>query len=126
MQQLANPHIQYAHILQSLASNYLLIKKQVHLLVTNRDNLIRFYTATITAAFLRKLNHPSKFSDSSLVIRCTRIPSSPISRLKHELAALAEPTRVQKRPRESSVTTKQGPSKRNKKLGDECGGEETT
>src|SRR5436189_6273146 len=99
IQQPAYPRTQYVHILRPLACSHLLIKKQVHLLVTNRDNpgFLRLYTATITATFLRKLDQPSVFSDSSLIIQHARIPPLPIYHIKNEIAAIAGPRRRKKR-----------------------------
>jgi hypothetical protein len=96
----------------------LLIKKQVRLAVTNRDNhrFLRLYTATISTAFLRKFEQPSVFSDSSLVIRYTRVPFLPVSHLKHGIAALVDPPIIKKkRLRESSDIMEQGACKRRKK-----------
>jgi hypothetical protein len=95
----------------------LLIKKQVRLVVTNRDNrrFLQLYIATISAAFLRKFEQPSVFSDSSLVIRYTRVPFLPVSHLKHGIAALVNPPIKKKRPRESSDIMEQGACKRRKK-----------
>jgi hypothetical protein len=110
---------QFAHshrvrlYLRPLARKHLLIKKQVHLLVTN-SGFIRVYTATITAAFLCKLDHPSLFSDSSFIIRYT---NTPISNVKQEIATILEPLRRKKRPREL-VTTEQRACKKKKELGD--------
>jgi hypothetical protein len=94
-----------------------LIKKQVHLVITDRDNhrFLRLYTATISAAFLHKFEQPSVFSDSSLVIRYTRVPFLPVSHLKHEIAALVNPPIKKKRLRESSDIMEQGACKRRKK-----------
>jgi hypothetical protein len=102
----------------------LLIKKKVHLLVTDRvkAGFIRVYTATVTAAFLRKLDKPSVFSDSSLIIKYASIPTS---HLEQEITAIVRPSRMQKRLRESSVITEQVACKRKKELGDGSG-EETT
>jgi hypothetical protein len=102
----------------------LLIKKQVHLLVTNCDKagFIRVYTATITAAFLHKLDQPSIVSDGSLIIRYARIP---MSCLKQEIAAILEPSRRKKRLCEP-VIIEQEACKRKKELGDGSRGEEIT
>jgi hypothetical protein len=99
----------------------LLIKKQVHLLVTNcgKAGFIRVYTATVTAAFLHKLDKPSVFSDSSLIIQYASILPS---HLEQEIAAIVAPSRVKKRLRESSVITEQVACKRKKELGDRSRG----
>jgi hypothetical protein len=96
----------------------LLIKKQVRLVVTNRDNrrFLRLYTATISATFLHKFDQPSVFSDSSLVIRYTRVPFLPVSHLKHGIATLMGCVIIKKkRLRESSDITEQDACKRRKK-----------
>jgi hypothetical protein len=102
----------------------LLIKKQVHLLVTNcyKAGFVRVYTANVTAVFLRKLDKPSVFSDSSLIIQYASIPPS---HLKQEIAAIVELSRAKKRLRESSIITEQVASKRKKEVGDGSRGEET-
>jgi hypothetical protein len=102
----------------------LLIKKQVHLLVTNgyKTEFVRVYTATVAAAFLRKLDKPSVFSESSLIIRYASIPPS---HLKQEIAAIVELSRGKKRPRESSIITEQVACKQKKEVGDGSRGEET-
>jgi hypothetical protein len=98
----------------------LLIKKQVHLLVTNtsKRGFLRVYTATITTAFLRKLDQPSVFSDSSLIIQYARIPRSDV---KQEIVAIL-PSKRKKRLRE----LEQVACKRKKELGDGSGEEEIT
>src|SRR5436190_8047951 len=90
----ADPHTRYIHIMWSLACNNLLIKKQVHLLVTKRDNpgFLQLYTTTITAAFLCKLDQPSIFSDSSLVIQYA-CPPLPVSQIIYEIAVIVKPPR---------------------------------
>jgi len=109
--------------LYPLARKHLLIKKQVHLLVTNisKRGFLRVYTATITAAFLRKLEQPSLFSDSSLIIQYASIPRSDVIQ---EIAAIL-PSKRKKRLRES-VIIEQVACKRKKELGDGSGGEEIT
>jgi hypothetical protein len=105
-------------ISKPLARKRLLIKNRVRLVVTNRDNhrFLRLYTATISAAFLRKFEQPSMFSDSSLVIRYTRVPFLPISHLRHGVAALVDPPiKKKKRLRELSDIMEQGACKRKKK-----------
>ncbi|XTI87289.1 hypothetical protein V2W45_403133 [Cenococcum geophilum] len=99
----------------------------VHLLVTNCKDIgfLKLYTAIVTLAFLRKFDQPSEFLDSSLVIHCAHIPSESVSYIKHEIAAVVEPSRGRKRLRESSRTTEQGACKR-KKQGNGNGGDETT
>ena len=105
----------------------MLIKKQVHLLVTNCKDVsfLKLYTATVTPAFLRKFDQPSVFLDSSLVIQCAYISSKSVSYIKHEIAAVVEPLRGKKRLRESSDTTEQEVCKR-KKQGNGNGEDETT
>ena len=113
----------YTYIIGFLARKHLLIKNQVHLLVTNcyKAGFVRVYTATVTAAFLRKLDQPSVFSDSSLIIEYTSIPRSNV---KQEIAAIL-PSKRKKRPRES-VIIEQVACKRKKELGDKSEGEEIT
>jgi len=119
-QEPAYRHTKYVYILGSLARKHLLIKKQVHLLVTHRDKagFIRVYTAIVTAAFLCKLDKPSVFSDSSLIIQYASIP---FSHLKQEIAAIVGSLRMKKRLRESSVITEQVACKRKKELGEGSG-----
>src|SRR2546423_3735901 len=115
-QEPANPHTQYAYIFGSLGRTRLLIKKQVHLLVTNCKDIgfLKLYTSTVTPAFLRKFDQPSVFLDSSLVIQCAHIPSKPVSYIKREIAAIVEPPKGKKRLRKSSGITEQGACKRKK------------
>ena len=105
----------------------MLIKKQVHLLVTNCKDIgfLKLYTAIVTPDFLRKFDQPSVFLDSSLIIQCAHIPSEPVSYIKHEIAAVVELSRGKKRLRESSGTTEQGACKRIKQ-GNGNRGDETT
>lgn len=104
-------------ISKPFARKYLLIRKQVRLVVMNRENhrFLRLYTATISATFFRKFGQPSVFSDSSLIIRYTHVPFLPVSHLKYEIAALVDPPMKKKRLRESSDIMEQGACKRRKK-----------
>jgi hypothetical protein len=93
-------------------------KNQVYLFVTNCEcyGFFRAYSATITTAFLRKLDKPSVFSDSTLSIKFASIPCCPDSNLIKEFAAMLAPPREKKLPRELFVVTKPRPRKRRKIL----------
>jgi hypothetical protein len=124
-QQPAHAHTKYVY-LRVLACKHLLIKKQVHLFVTDAFNrrFLRVYTATVTDAFLRKFDQPSVFSDSSLVIRYVRIPFLPVCNLKREIAVLVDPPKKKKRLGESPDVPEQGTCKESEEQMAGNGGEE--